>query len=695
MSRSLNRLLRPKSIAVFGGKEAQAVVEQALKTGFDGNIWPVHPLKKEICGLMTYQSVSNLPGAPDAAYVAVNRHLTIEIIADLAKIGAGGAICYASGFREVDDTGDDLQQALVDAAEDMPIIGPNCYGLLNYADGISLWPDQHGAVKLPDGQNGVAIITQSSNIAINLTMQQRGLPLAYVLTAGNQAQTGLSELALYMLDDPRVTALGLHIEGFDCVKGIEAVARKARQLQKPVVAMKIGASEQAKAATFSHTASLSGRDAASNAFLKRLGIARVHSLPSLLETLKLLHVTGPLDGYSISSMSCSGGEAGLIADSAMRRKVYFRKMTQEEKQPVQQAAGPLVTISNPLDYHTFVWADRVAMEAVYTAMLSAGFDLNCLITDFPRTDRCTGKDWQISIDALAAASEKTGAKSCIISTLHENISEQQATELMQLGIAPLLGINEALDAIEAAADIADSWKRPESGPIAVLMPVTDQEHVVLDEAAGKKLLAGFGVPVPDGTSASTVKEAVTVAEKIGYPVAIKVLGIAHKSEQNAVWLNLIDAQALRQTAKKLRQLGGTLYVEAMVKNPIAELLVGLVRDPQLGLVMTIASGGIMVEILRDSQTLLLPFNDTDVEQALQNLKSAVLFDGFRGKEKADIKAAVKAILQIQEFALADDTTYGNQLNELDINPLMICGENSGQGAIAADVLIRFGSKDND
>ena len=671
------------------------MVEQALKTGFDGNIWPVHPLKQEICGLNVYQSVSDLPGPPDAAYVAVNRHLTIDIITDLAKIGAGGAICYASGFREVDDAGEDLQQALVDAAADMAIIGPNCYGLLNYADGVSLWPDQHGGVKLPAGQNGVAIITQSSNIAINLTMQQRGLPLAYILTAGNQAQTGLSDLALNMLDDPRVTALGLHIEGFDSVAGLEAVAKKARHLQKPVVAMKIGVSEQAQAATFSHTASLSGKDAASDAFLKRLGIARVHSLPSLLETLKLLHVSGPLDGYSISSMSCSGGEAGLIADSAMGRKIYFRKMKEEEKQPVQQAAGPLVTISNPLDYHTFVWADRTAMEAVYTSMLSAGFDLNCLITDFPRNDRCESDDWQIAIDALAAASKKTGAKSCIISTLHENISEQQATELMQLGIAPLIGINEALDAIEAAADIADSWKKPEPEPVATLMPVADQKHVVLDEAAGKKLLAGFGVSVPDGASANTVEEVIAMAEEIGYPMALKVLGIAHKSELNAVRLNLADAQSLSTAAKELSLLGDRLYVEAMVKNPVVELLVGLVRDQQLGLVMTIASGGIMVEVLRDSQTLLLPFKEDDVVRALRNLKTAVLFDGFRGKQKADIKAAVKTIMQIQEFALSNDKAYGNRLDELDINPLMICGENSGQGASAADVLIRFGSENND
>jgi len=691
MPGSLDRLLKPRSLAVFGGKEARAVVQQALAMGFEGDIWPIHPHRDEICGLKAYASVNDLPGSPDAAYVAVNRHLTIEIIAALSNIGAGGAICYASGFRETDGAGHDLQQGLVDAAGDMPVIGPNCYGLLNYADGVSLWPDQHGGVKLPDGHGGVAIITQSSNIAINFTMQQRGLPLAYVLTAGNQAQTGLSELALNMLDDPRVTALGLHIEGFDSIRGMEAVARKSRELRKPVVAMKIGASVQAQAAAFSHTASLSGKDSASAAFLRRIGIARVHSLSSLLETLKFLHVHGPLEGYSISSMSCSGGEAGLIADMAMGRKIYFRELTKEEKQPVQLAAGPLVSVSNPLDYHTFVWADRAAMEEVFTAMMRAGFDLNCLITDFPRPDRCQNDDWQIAIDALAAAADTTAGKACIIAGLHENIGEEQANDLINRGIAPLMGLDDALAAIEAAADIGHFWWQAEFEPLFLPQALSSQQHIVIDEAEGKKLLAGFGVAVPRGAIVEKTDQIGQICEEIGYPVALKVLGIAHKSEHNAVRLHLADAQAVQQAAGELKDLGGTLYVEAMVQKPVMELLVGLVRDEQLGLVMTLATGGVMVEVFKDSQTLLLPFDQSDVEQALRGLKSAVLFDGFRGQIKADFEATVETVLQIQDFALA----HGARLDELDINPLMVCGEKDGQGAVAADALIRFGSEKND
>ena len=228
-TRDISRLLRPKSIAVIGGGFfAPNVVKQCIKMGFAGDIWPVHPSKSEIEGVATFATVDALPGAPDATFIGVNRHLTIDIVRSLSERGAGGAICFASGFLEAgadDADGARLQQELVEAAGDMPVIGPNCYGLINYADGALLWPDQHGGRRLAPGERGVAIITQSSNIACNFTMQTRGLPIAFLMTAGNQAQTGLSEMALGLIEDERVSALGLHIEGFDSVAGFERLGR--------------------------------------------------------------------------------------------------------------------------------------------------------------------------------------------------------------------------------------------------------------------------------------------------------------------------------------------------------------------------------------------------------------------------------------------------------------------------------------
>ncbi len=316
MTRDLNRLLRPQSIAVVGGGAwCRAVIQQCQKIGFAGDIWPVHPSADQIEGLPVFKQIGALPNAPDATFIGVNREATVDIVKALSNRSAGGAVCFASGFLESkaeDADGADLQKALLEAAGEMPILGPNCYGFINYLDGALLWPDQHGGTQT---DSGVAIIMQSSNIAINLTMQMRALPLAYMITVGNQAQTSLSEIGLSLLEDDRVTALGLHIEGIGDLRAFEALARRAAALNKPIVAIKVGRSDQARAATISHTASLAGQDAGADALLHRLGIARVNDLPTFTETLKLFHLYGRLPDNTVATISCSGGEASLSADT--------------------------------------------------------------------------------------------------------------------------------------------------------------------------------------------------------------------------------------------------------------------------------------------------------------------------------------------------------------------------------------------
>ena len=296
MTRNLSRLFRPQSIAVIGGGAwCRAVALQLRKSGFQGAVWPVHPTATEIAGYSVYPNLAALKSAPDAAFVGINREATIGVVAELSQLGAGGAVCFAAGFAEVDD-GIDLNQQLLTAAGDMPFLGPNCYGFINLLDGALLWPDQHGCVPV---DKGVAILTQSSNIAINLTMQARALPMAYVITCGNQAQTTQAQIAFDLLDDPRVTAIGLHIEGFGNLDHWQALARKANDKAVPIVALKVGRSAEAQAATISHTASLAGADAGAQAVLDRLGIARVTDLPSFVEALKLLHITFPMPSGSI------------------------------------------------------------------------------------------------------------------------------------------------------------------------------------------------------------------------------------------------------------------------------------------------------------------------------------------------------------------------------------------------------------
>ncbi len=722
--RDLSRLLRPKSVAVIGGGFfAPNVVRQCLKMGFAGGIWPVHPTRDEVAGVKAYRSLAELPEAPDATFIGVNRNLTIDVVRELREMGAGGAICFAAGFKETgsyDAEGERLQAALIEAAGDMPVIGPNCYGLINYADGALLWPDQHGGRRLKEGETGAAIITQSSNIACNLTMQTRGLPLAFLMTAGNQAQTGLSEMALGLIEDPRVTSLGLHIEGFDSAAGFERLAVRARQLRKPIVAMKVGRSEQARAATVSHTASLAGSDAASDAFLKRLGIPRVDTIPSFLETLKLLHAIGPLPGTSLSSMSCSGGEASVMADTAEGRTVRFPALAPEHRARVQEALGPLVAVANPLDYNTYIWAKEEALTVAFSAMVSGGFDLNMLVLDFPRTDRCSDADWWPTVNAFEKALAANGARGALVASMGENLPESHAEELLRRGIVPILGIAEAFDAASAAAFVGKAWRSaapsplrggwpegpggvtstgtpsPRSQDTSRRSPATPPDRLAAghpplmgegtpDEAEAKQALRERGLPVPPGRRVRDAEEAVEAATALGFPVAVKALGIAHKSEHGAVRLNLRDAMAVKGAATALLHLGTGLYVERMIEGGVAELIVGVTRDPLFGPVMTVGSGGVLVELLKDSATLLLPATAGEIETALRGLKLFPLLDGYRGRPKADVAAAVRAIQGIAGFAAAN----APRLEELDINPLIVCAE--GKGAFIADALMVLGA----
>ncbi|NKM66837.1 acetate--CoA ligase family protein [Rhizobium laguerreae] len=679
-SRPLDRLLRPQTIAVFGGREARRVIEQCDRMGFAGEIWPVHPKLDEVLGRPCYRSVSDLPSAPDAAFVGVNRTLTVEIVRSLSETGAGGAVCYASGFSEAtSELGDgaELQQALLAAAGDMPILGPNCYGFINGLDGALLWPDQHGMQRI---ERGVAILTQSSNIAINLTMQTRGVPMAYVVTAGNQAQTSLADVACALIDDPRVTAVGLHVEGFGDLSALERLAAIARRSRKPIVVLKVGRSEQAKRAAVSHTASLAGSDAVADAVLARLGLGRVQTLPALLETLKLLHVAGPLASHSISSMSCSGGEASLMADAVVGRNVEFPALQPQQLPRLRRVLGEMVTLSNPLDYHTFVWGDLARQTEAFSAMFEGAYALNLVVLDFPRGDRCDASEWAMTADAVMTAAAASGALAGLLATLPENMPEPIADRLMANGIIAFCGIDEAITAAEVAAGIGQAWIRPPPLPLLDVSSI-DGEIETLTEADAKAELAAFGLPVPKGLLASSPGQAAEQAERLGFPVVLKALGIAHKTEAGAVVLNLKDIKAVSNAAAAMPPNAGFL-VEKMIDPPVAELIVGAIRDPVFGLSLTLGAGGIFVELLEDSVILPLPATKTDIHAAISRLKLAKLIYGYRGRPKGDLDAAVAAIAAASDYVVKNAAC----LEELDINPLMVLPE--GHGVIAVDALIR-------
>ncbi len=677
------RLLNPRSIAVFGGAQAQEVIRQSDRMGYKGEIWPVHPKKTEVLDRKVYRSVEDLPGSPDAAYVGVNRHLTIDIVRDLAARDTGGAICYATGFTEAGAEGSELEERLLEASGDMPLVGPNCYGLLNYLNGAMLWPDQQGGRRVDEG---VAIITMSSNVGFNLTMQRRGLPVAYMISLGNMLKFDLPGAIHTFARQDRVTALGLYVETMPDPTAFQEAVNVARELAKPIVAIKTGRSEAGQKMVVSHTASLAGSDVLVSALFERLGVARVDSLEALMEALKVLHVLGPLNGGRIGAMSTSGGDLTLLAD-AMGPSLTMPPLSEKVTQSLRATVHERIVAANPFDFQMFDWENEARMAENFTAFLSEDFDVSLCVLDYPREDLCDQSTWGGAERGFIRAAQQTGTKGAVLSTFSDTISESVAERLMKEGIASLAGIDDGIAGIQAAVDVGAAWSRPPSPPLLTgFGQWPDSPVKVLDEAESKNLLTRWGVPVPSSRIVHSVGEAAAAAGELGFPVVVKALGVSHKSDVGGVRLNLSSTDEVSAAVKEISDLSESYLIEKMVDGVVAELIVGVARDEQFGPYLLVGGGGIMVELMKDSASLLLPTTRERVLHALGQLKCAPLFNGFRGAPPADLNAAADVILAVADLVEDDPTS----IIELDINSLMLLAE--GQGVVAADALISLNAE---
>jgi acetyl-CoA synthetase len=675
---SFERLLSPRTIAAFGGANAAEVIRQSDLMGFEGEIWPVHPKKTDILGRKVYRSVEDLPGNPDAAYIGVNRFLTIDIVRDLAARGAGGAVCYATGFIEFGEEGAQLSDQLLDASREMPLIGPNCYGLLNYLNGAMLWPDQQGGRRV---ENGVAIITMSSNVGFNLTMQRRGLPIAYMVSLGNRLKFDIHDAIHIFAQQEQVTALGLFLETMPNPGAFQEAVNFAREQGKPIVTMKVGRSDVAQKMVVSHTASMAGSDELVSALFKRLGVARVYSLEALIEALKVLHVIGPLKGGRIAAGSTSGGDLTLLADG-MGPDLSMPPLSPEVTEHLRETVHERIVPANPFDFQMFDWNDEEQNAKNFSALLAQEFDIALCLLDYPREDLCDQSTWSGAERGFVRAAKQTGTKAAIMATFSDTISEPVAARLMKEGVVMLAGIDTGLAGIQAAVDVGAAWKKPLSPQLLPTSPPEkDASFRVLNEAESKRFLAQFGIPIPAGKVVNNAEEAVNAADELGYPVVVKLLGVSHKTDVGGVRLNLRDGDEVSTAVRELTSFSETFLVEKMVAGVVAELILGVAQDEQFGPYLLIGGGGILVEMMKDSASLLLPTTREQVVHALEQLKSAPLFNGFRGAPPADLNAAVDVILIVTEIVEKDPRA----INELDINPLMLLPK--GQGVIAADALI--------
>ncbi|BBR54154.1 acetate--CoA ligase family protein [Pseudomonas sp. BYT-5] len=690
---NLKRLLAPRHLAFVGGRSMARALKRCAEGGFAGQMWLVNPQHESLDGVPCVPSVAELPCGPDAVFIATNRDLTLQCVKDLAAIGAGGAICYASGFAESGEQGRVLQQRLLEAAGSMALLGPNCYGLLDYLHGAALWPVAHGGKQV---EKGVAILTQSGNFAYNLSMSDRSLPVAYMASVGNQAQLGMAELMDVLLDDPRVTAIGLHLEGLKNVPGFARAAHKALERGIPIIALKTGVSQIGAELALSHTSSLSGSDALYDSLFQRLGVIRVSGPVSFAETLKAAacgHL--PQDGRLIA-LACSGGDAGLIADYAERNHLALPKLEQMQVDELAQVLPAYANLVNPLDFTTAIWGDGAALERMLDSALQTDADAAMLVLDYPAEFTGERKECDLLLGLYCDALQRHGKIGFVTSAFPELLPASARERLHARGIAALQGVEDGLAAWGRIVAYQRNRQRLLELGESALVPLCPQalggQAQLLDEWQSKQALRAFGLPVPGGVL-STPEQALKDAARVGYPLVLKAVSaqLPHKTEAGAVALNLRDADALQAA---LEQMHGRIaayapgvpfdqvLLEPMAQAPLAELIVGIKRENDFALALVIGAGGVLVELLKDSVNLLLPTTDGAIRNAVLGLRSAGLLQGFRGRPAADLDALVAAIRAVADYACEN----AGQLLELDVNPLMV----GAQGTTAVDALIRLG-----
>ena len=641
--------------------------------------------------------------------MAVPREAAIDTVARLAQLGAGGAVCHTAGFAETGAEGARLEAALLEAAGDLALVGPNCYGVINYLDRAALWPFARGG-SCPG--YGAAIVTQSGMLSSDLTMSQRSVPFAFMASIGNQAVVTLADCVDVFSGFHGVRAIGLHIEEIRDVPDFSAAVRKAVCADIPVVALKTGVSEIGARLAAGHTGALSGDDDLYQALFDRLGVIRVATPAQLLETLKFLCVAGVPAGGRVAGLTCSGGAAAMLADHAQIVGLEFPPPTERSTGLLAGCLPHTATVSNPLDYTTPIWGQPERVRPVFDAVLRDARDVALIVQDYPLEGLDESKDSYLA-DArtFIAATRAAGIPAAVCSTLPENIDQETRETLIANGVAPMQGIRETIDAVAGAVwhgrwrermrrDARRTGDEAGAGPAAAagagaevgagVGSVRVAPVKALDEHQAKMRLRSVGVSVPAGRVTSA-RDAPDTAANLGFPVALKMVShwLPHKTEAGAVALGISSrAEAEAAVARIRRDVGrhdaGALsdrfLVEEMVEPPVAELLVNVRTDSRFGPAMTLASGGVLTELVADAVTILLPAERADLEEALGRLRVSRLLGGFRGAAPVDRTMIVDTLSRL----VAHLCRERNDIVEVEINPLFILRDR----VCAVDALMR-------
>jgi acyl-CoA synthetase (NDP forming) len=675
----LSRLFAPQSVAVVGatdreGSYGSTVVTNLLSAGYTGRLTGVHPTRDQVHDMPCVTSLDEIDEAPDVVVVATPADTVPGILDAAGSLGCGAAIVFAAEFAE---TGrQDRQAALVEAAKrhSLPVVGPNANGVVAVHHRAPLWGD---VVDLGEA-GGVALITQSGNIGVTALASRRGLRWHTVISVGNSAvidsAAALDQLAV--TEGVRSVALYLEDDG-DGSRWAEALA-KCVENDVRVAVLKAGRSEAGAVAGGAHTAAVAGDHRIFRALIEEAGGAWCHDPHELLETAKLLATPRPVRTGGLAVVTCSGGDCVITADEADRLGVPLATLSPTTLARLAPLLPDGVVMTNPLDHTNALWAETDTLRSLVEILADdEAVNQVLYVQDTPvALPESSTNEWKATRDGLVAA-DIPGVTKAVAAGLPELMPAYVADDLAESGVTAFAGIPAALTALGAHAAPSESADRLRDIARAT---APSEGGDWLAEHQGKALLARHGVTVPEGGVATTARQAVELAAKIGGRVALKVShgDVKHKTEMGGVVLGLSDPADVEAAAGRLLGLvdGGTVLVERMA-DPGLEMLVSATRD---GVVpsLVVGLGGVWTELLDDVAVVPLPADAGRVRDAVETLRGYTLLSGGRGQPPL----AVAALCQLAQSV--GDALLREGLSLVEINPVIV----STASAVAVDAVVQ-------
>jgi acetyltransferase len=703
-------LVSPRNVVIVGasdrpGNWALRAWKNLQRYKYSGNIHLINPRRDEILGQRCYPDFKSLPESPDHLLVVVPAPAVPDLLVEGAAAGARSATVFSSGFGEAFDAdGAKLGARLraVIAKTGLGVSGPNCMGnICKPARFVTLTEDR----ELDLAPGPVALVGQSGGVMIfvNHALEERGLPVRYLITSGNEAGLQVADYIAFFASEPELKVIVVYVEAIADLEKFKAACRLARAAGKAIVAIKLGQSEAGRSAALAHTGSLAGSVAAFDAVAADIGVIRADNLDDAVEVTELLAYTGAVKGRRLGAVTLSGAYRGLMLDAAERNRVTFPTLAPETVAKLEKVLGVGSLISNPIDggFGVLQSADtyRICIEALQQ---DPNLDMVILQEPLPREAGSPRREQYIRLaDSIAAEGAKKPI-AFITMNSHGQTDYSRALRQSVPHVSFLQEANKTLRVIEAvvrcheaealAATEVEGISKPITTPLAADLRArarSAETAFALDEVQSKALLAAYGVPTAREAVAFTAAEAVAAAQRIGFPVVLKAVSakLVHKSDVGAVVLNLADAAAVeaawRQIEANVSRHGVADGVTGMLVSEMVrgghELVLGLHRDPEMGLVAMAGSGGVLLELVRDVAFAAPPITPAKARDMIARTHAGRLIAGFRGTSPLDIDALVQALVALGRMAgdLADI------IESVDINPFLL----KQNGGVAVDALV--------